>query len=102
MLAVGVPLYFARTHSLTAAEALGLLSLELLIVGLAVGGALFGMALLKLPVTPMWLASPLLAMGFGLDGMFVLLAAFFEARRAQVGPTSLVPFLLVLLLPVCF
>jgi preprotein translocase subunit SecF len=98
---VGVALYLARAHSLSAAEALALLTLELLAIGLAVGGALFGMALLQLPVSPAWLAAPLLAMGYGLDDVFVLLAAFSEARRAQVHTSLLAACVSCVCVPLC-
>lgn len=85
MLAICVPLYMARTHSLSLAESGILLLLEIGAILLAITLALVLMALLDLSISPMWLAAPLLAMGYGLDDMFVLLSAFSEARAAQGG-----------------
>jgi preprotein translocase subunit SecF len=44
---------------------------------LSVTSALTLMAIMGLTISPMWLAAPLLAMGYGLDDMFVLVRATF-------------------------
>ncbi|KAJ1618784.1 hypothetical protein T492DRAFT_849066 [Pavlovales sp. CCMP2436] len=85
MLAVGVPLYMAHAHGLDASEAFGLLALEVGAILLSITTALTLMAILGLTVSPMWMAAPLLAMGYGLDDMFVLLSAFSEARAHSSG-----------------
>mmetsp|Transcript_18730 Transcript_18730/g.59351 ORF Transcript_18730/g.59351 Transcript_18730/m.59351 type:complete len:1818 (+) Transcript_18730:97-5550(+) len=85
MLLVGVPVYMGHSHGFRALEAAQLLVIEVLAIALSITGALVLMAYLRLPISPMWLAAPLLAMGYGLDDMFVLLSAFTEARRSAAA-----------------